>query len=157
MAITAGINFHGFGNFIIPLSRDFGWSRTTISAIFSVARLESGLLGPLEGWAVDRVGPRRLMVVGIPLMGLGYIPWVPIDHPDAGHYRRADHQRVRVRHDGQLRIRLPGILRRGHTVDGPGIHGQAAGQACPQTQSHRWLTRLSGASSVCERVHAAIQ
>ena len=73
MAITAGINFHGFGNFIIPLSREFGWSRTTISTIFSVARLESGLLGPLEGWAVDRVGPRRLMVVGIPLMGIGYI------------------------------------------------------------------------------------
>ena len=79
MAITAGINFHGFGNFIIPLSRDFGWSRTTISAIFSVARLESGLLGPLEGWAVDRVGPRRLMVVGIPLMGIGYIAMSRID------------------------------------------------------------------------------
>ena len=79
MAITAGINFHGFGNFIIPLSREFGWSRTTISAIFSVARLESGLLGPLEGWAVDRVGPRRLMVVGIPLMGIGYIAMSRID------------------------------------------------------------------------------
>ena len=79
MAITAGINFHGFGNFIIPLSREFGWSRTTISTIFSVARLESGLLGPLEGWAVDRVGPRRLMVVGIPLMGIGYIAMSRID------------------------------------------------------------------------------
>ena len=79
MAITAGINFHGFGNFIIPLSREFGWSRTTISVVFSVARLESGLLGPLEGWAVDRVGPRRLMIVGIPLMGLGYIAMSRID------------------------------------------------------------------------------
>ena len=79
MAITAGINFHGFGNFIIPLSREFGWSRTTISVVFSVARLESGLLGPLEGWAVDRVGPRRLMIVGIPLMGLGYIVMSRID------------------------------------------------------------------------------
>ena len=79
MAITSGVNFHGFGNFIIPLSREFGWSRTTISVIFSVARLESGLLGPLEGWAVDRVGPRRLMFVGIPLMGLGYVAMSRID------------------------------------------------------------------------------
>ena len=73
MSIASGINFHGFGNFIIPLGREFGWSRTTISVIFSAARLESGLLGPIEGWAVDRFGPRRLILVGIPLMGLGYI------------------------------------------------------------------------------------
>ena len=73
MSIASGINFHGFGNFIIPLSREFGWSRTTISVVFSVARLESGLLGPIEGWAVDRLGPRRLIIVGIPLMGLGYM------------------------------------------------------------------------------------
>ena len=73
MSITAGINFHGFGNFIIPLTNEFGWNRTTISGVFSLARLESGLLGPLEGWLVDRVGPRRLMLVGVPLMGVGYI------------------------------------------------------------------------------------
>ncbi|MCH8186240.1 MAG: MFS transporter [Chloroflexi bacterium] len=73
MSIASGINFHGFGNFIIPLSKEFGWSRTVISAVFSLARLESGLLGPIEGYFVDRIGPRRLMLVGIPLMGLGYI------------------------------------------------------------------------------------
>ncbi len=79
MSITAGINFHGFSNFIIPLTREFGWSRTTISGIFSLARMESGLLGPLEGWLVDRVGPRRLMLVGIPLMGIGYILMSRVD------------------------------------------------------------------------------
>ena len=79
MSIASGINFHGFGNFIIPLGEEFGWSRTTISVVFSVARLESGLLGPAEGWAVDRVGPRRLIAVGIPLMGLGYVAMSRID------------------------------------------------------------------------------
>ncbi len=73
MAISSGINFHGFGNFIIPLSEEFGWSYGVIAIVFSVARLESGMLGPIEGMAVDRIGPRRLMMVGIPLMGLGYI------------------------------------------------------------------------------------
>ncbi len=73
MSITAGINFHGFSNFIIPLTHEFGWSRTLISGVFSLARMEAGLLGPLEGWLVDRVGPRRLMLVGIPLMGVGYV------------------------------------------------------------------------------------
>ena len=79
MSITAGINFHGFGNFIIPLTSEFGWNRTTISGVFSLARMESGLLGPLEGWLVDRVGPRRLMLVGVPLMGIGYIMMSRID------------------------------------------------------------------------------
>ncbi|SVA48050.1 uncharacterized protein METZ01_LOCUS100904, partial [marine metagenome] len=53
MAMSSGINFHGFGNFIIPLSKEFGWSRTTVSAVFSLARLEAGFIGPVEGWAVD--------------------------------------------------------------------------------------------------------
>ena len=73
MAMSSGINFHGFGNFIIPLSKEFGWSRTTVSAVFSLARLEAGFIGPVEGWAVDRVGPRKLMLVGIPLMGVGFV------------------------------------------------------------------------------------
>ena len=49
-----------------------------MSAIFSVARLESGFIGPVEGWAVDKIGPRKLMLIGIPLMGLGFVSlyWV---------------------------------------------------------------------------------
>ena len=47
MAMSSGINFHGFGNFIIPLSKEFGWSRTTVSAVFSLARLEAGFIGPV--------------------------------------------------------------------------------------------------------------
>ena len=73
MAMSSGINFHGFGNYIIPLGKEFGWSRTTVSAIFSFARLEAGFLGPLEGLLIDRIGPRKLMLIGIPLMGLGYV------------------------------------------------------------------------------------
>ena len=73
MAMSSGINFHGFGNYIIPLGKEFGWSRTTVSAIFSFARLEAGFLGALEGLLIDRIGPRKLMLIGIPLMGLGYV------------------------------------------------------------------------------------
>ncbi|GIS65326.1 MAG: hypothetical protein CM1200mP3_15740 [Chloroflexota bacterium] len=72
MAMSSGINFHGFGNFIIPLSREFGgagrWCRG-----FSQSPIRIRVFGPFEGWAVDRIGPRKLMVVGIPLMGIGFI------------------------------------------------------------------------------------
>ena len=73
MAIQSGINFHGFGNFIIPLEDEFGSNRTVTSAIFSFARLEQGVIGPVEGWLVDRVGPRKMMLIGIPLMSVGWI------------------------------------------------------------------------------------
>ena len=71
--LASGANFQGFGVFIKPFEREFGWNRTTVSAVFSLARLEVGMFGPLEGWAVDKFGPRRIMLIGIPLMGLGYI------------------------------------------------------------------------------------
>ncbi len=73
MSFSAGVNFHGFGNFIIPLQHEFGWNRTLISVAFSLARLESGLFGPVEGWLVDRLGPRRLIFIGVPIMALGYV------------------------------------------------------------------------------------
>ena len=62
MAVSAGVIFHGFGNFVIPLTNEFGWNRTTISSVIAVGRLQTGLLGPLEGWAIDRYGPRRMDV-----------------------------------------------------------------------------------------------
>ena len=73
MAMSSGINFHGFGNFIIPLNREFGWNRTIVSSIVSLARLEAGFIGPIEGWVVDRIGPRKLMIIGIPIMGIGFV------------------------------------------------------------------------------------
>ena len=79
MSVAAGITFHGFGNFVIPLSNEFGWSRTTISTVVAIGKLQSGVLGPVEGWAIDRFGPRRLMLIGIPLLGLGYIAFSRID------------------------------------------------------------------------------
>jgi MFS family permease len=55
------------------IEREFGWSRTPISRAFSLARIESGLMGPIEGHRVNRVGPRRIMFIGICICFLGFI------------------------------------------------------------------------------------
>tara|TARA_B100000676_G_scaffold53590_1_gene52737 strand:- start:574 stop:1815 length:1242 start_codon:yes stop_codon:yes gene_type:complete len=73
MAISSGINYHGFGNLFLPLSKEFGWSRTRISSVFSLARLENGILGPIDGYLIDRFGPRAVILVGVPIMGIGYM------------------------------------------------------------------------------------
>jgi len=72
-ALVGAINVYGFSLFIVPLTTEFGWTRTALSGAISLARLEGGLLGPLEGILVDKLGPRRMMLTGIPLIGLGFI------------------------------------------------------------------------------------
>jgi len=73
MAVSAGINFYGFSAFFLPLSEEFGWKRSVLSGVFSLSRLEGGLFGPLEGFLIDKFGPRTMMLFGVPLMGIGFI------------------------------------------------------------------------------------
>ena len=62
------------------LRDEFGWSRTVISAAFSVARFESGILGPLQGWMIDRFGPRAVMVGGLLLFSAGMMAFSQIQN-----------------------------------------------------------------------------
>jgi len=62
-----------FGNYAVLLQREFGWSRTLFSAAFSLTRAESGLLGPVQGWALDRFGTRGVMRVGVVVMTVGFV------------------------------------------------------------------------------------
>ncbi|MBA2667163.1 MAG: MFS transporter [Trueperaceae bacterium] len=65
--------WQSFGTYAALWMADFGWSRTTIAWAASLQRTESGLLGPLHGWWLDRSSPRRVFVVGVLLMGGGLI------------------------------------------------------------------------------------
>lgn len=72
-ALTGGLLQLGYGAYIVLLQSEFGWSKTMLSGAFSMARMENGLLGPLEGWLVDRFGPRMVMRFGIVLFGVGFM------------------------------------------------------------------------------------
>ena len=72
-AVNTGFCYFGMSAFFPSIEREFGWSRTAISGAFSLARIESGLLGPIEGYFVDRVGPRRIMYIGIVVCVLGFV------------------------------------------------------------------------------------
>lgn len=52
-----------FGAFIAPIEEEFGWSRAQISIGLSVITVTAGILTPVLGWVVDKLGPRR---VGLP-------------------------------------------------------------------------------------------
>ncbi|HKX79404.1 MAG TPA: MFS transporter [Novosphingobium sp.] len=56
--------YYALGLFIDPLTKEFGWSRTEISAGPSIAALVGVPLAPLVGALADRWGVRRLTLVG---------------------------------------------------------------------------------------------
>jgi len=65
-----GIGSIGLGVFIPFMSEDLGWSRTAMSAVFTIRAIMMGVSGPIVGFAVDQKwGPRVLIVAGGLLSG----------------------------------------------------------------------------------------
>ena len=77
--VSGGLVSHAFGAYVVLLEDDFGWSRTAFAGAFALQRVESGLLGPIEGWAIDRFGPRRVMMTGIVIFALGFFAFSQIN------------------------------------------------------------------------------
>ena len=77
-AVNTGFSYFGMSAFFPSFEREFGWSRTAISGAFSLARIESGLLGPIEGYLTDRIGAHRMLFIGLVLCALGFysLSWV---------------------------------------------------------------------------------
>ena len=73
LAMVIGPIFQGLGTFFVALERQFGWSRTALSGAFSLGRVEGALLGPVEGLLSDRMGTRRVVLLGLLVLGAGLI------------------------------------------------------------------------------------
>ena len=73
MALGGGLFFNGFGFFFEPIRQHFGWSRTLLSGAYALTRVESGFFGPVEGYLIQRFGPRPVMTAAFVVFGLGYI------------------------------------------------------------------------------------
>lgn len=71
--INSVSTFYGFGAFFLPIQREFNTSRAALAAVISGARIQGSLLGPLEGWLVDHYGPRIMMLIGMFVMGVGFV------------------------------------------------------------------------------------
>ena len=65
LSVGAGFFWLGFGVFFLPLAQEFATNRTVLSGAMAIAQLEGGMLGPVDGYLVDRFGPRRMMLIGV--------------------------------------------------------------------------------------------
>jgi MFS family permease len=70
LAIASGLYF-SFPIFFVALLEEFGWSRGATAAAFSISSITQGLLSPVVGTLVDRLGPRRVMLGGAGVLGVG--------------------------------------------------------------------------------------
>ncbi len=72
MALLYGA-WYAYSVFLVALLREFSWSRSLVAGGFSVFVLVHGGFSPLMGWLVSRVGPRRLMLAGGGVVGVGLL------------------------------------------------------------------------------------
>lgn len=56
--------------YIQPIEQEFGWSRVQVSLAFTIVAYMIVAVSPLQGFFVDRFGPRKVVLTSIPLFGL---------------------------------------------------------------------------------------
>ncbi|GGI21584.1 MAG: oxalate/formate MFS antiporter [Oxalicibacterium faecigallinarum] len=71
MAMIANLQY-GWTLFVDPIAAKHGWSRAAIQVAFTIFVLTETWLVPIEGWFVDKFGPRPVVLVGGILCGLGW-------------------------------------------------------------------------------------
>ena len=71
--LSAGTFFYGFSLLVGPLTDEFGWSRASISIGFSLRTELGGIAAPIVGFAVDRIGVRRITLAGVIIVTAGMV------------------------------------------------------------------------------------
>jgi OFA family oxalate/formate antiporter-like MFS transporter len=72
MAMVANLQY-GWTLFVDPIQEKHGWALSAIQVAFSIFVITETWLVPIEGWFVDRFGPRIVVVVGGLLCGLAWL------------------------------------------------------------------------------------
>ncbi|MGH7097821.1 MAG: oxalate/formate MFS antiporter [Stellaceae bacterium] len=76
MASVANLQY-GWTLFVLPIQHHFGWSKAEIQVAFTIFILCETWLVPFEGWIVDHIGPRWMVLAG----GVGtFLAWFIDSH-----------------------------------------------------------------------------
>lgn len=72
MAMIANLQY-GWTLFVNPIADKHGWSKAAIQVAFTIFVLTETWLVPIEGYLVDRFGPRWVVLCGGLLCGIGWV------------------------------------------------------------------------------------
>ena len=73
MVLTSVPVFHAMTVWAVAMEAQFGWNRTQLGLALTFTRVEGGLMGPVEGYLVDRFGARRMVTIGLVVMAGGFV------------------------------------------------------------------------------------
>src|SRR3954470_9127823 len=74
LAFTVGASvMHSYTVFLLAFVADFGWTRAESSLAYSVGQLVGGFSSPFVGSLVDRLGTRRVGLLGAALLVIGLL------------------------------------------------------------------------------------
>jgi MFS family permease len=71
--LGGGLHAYGLSVFFLPVTRELGLTRTATSLVFSLARAQGAIEGPIAGYCIDRFGPRPVVTIAVALAGIGYL------------------------------------------------------------------------------------
>src|SRR5260221_10668591 len=72
MVMIANLQY-GWTLFVNPITDKYGWTKAAIQVAFTIFVLTETWLVPVEGYLVDRFGPRPVVLVGGLLCGIGWV------------------------------------------------------------------------------------
>lgn len=58
--------------FLLPLSGDLGWDRSSATSVYSLFMAATGFFAPLAGYLFDRFGGRLVYAIGLGALAIGY-------------------------------------------------------------------------------------
>jgi MFS family permease len=61
-----------YAAFLLPLEREFQWTRSQVTGVYSVYLLVNGFTAPLVGMVFDRLGPRWVYGAGMASLGAAF-------------------------------------------------------------------------------------
>src|SRR3954470_18385531 len=72
MVMIANLQY-GWTLFVTPIDQKYHWGRAAIQVAFSIFVLTETWLVPIEGWFVDRYGPKIVVMIGGILVAIAWV------------------------------------------------------------------------------------
>ena len=73
IALGSSPVFYGLPVWNPVLRNAFSWSATQMSGAYAITQVQEGFLGPVAGYLTEKLGPRRMVLIGMGILGLGFV------------------------------------------------------------------------------------
>ncbi|UCH25079.1 MAG: MFS transporter [Trueperaceae bacterium] len=69
--LTSVFLMQSYGAYVAVMEKEFSWSKTTFAVAFAVQQAGGGVIGPFQGWLLQRLGPQLVIRLGLGFLAGG--------------------------------------------------------------------------------------